>query len=240
MAAALDDYLATGGLPEVVLAADALKPRILREYTDLVFYRDLLERHHLSNPEVLRHLLRHCLAAPATLLNPHRLYLDLRSSGLPVGKDTVYRYLSLMEEAFLIYLLPVAERSLRKRAMQPRKLHLVDWSLGYSFTPGALIDRGRKLENAVFLHHRRQREDLAYLSGPGEIDLVIGSHAPAAWVNTAWSLSDDETWHRERAALQRPGGPSQRLLVARETAGRVPPRGAKVIEAWRYLAGLNP
>lgn len=237
--AALDDYLQTGGLPEVVLAEEALRPRILREYIDLVFYRDLVERHGLASPVVLRELLRHCLASPATLLSPHRLYLDLRSRGLAVGKDTLYRYLRYLEEAYLVYLLPVAERSLRKQAMQPKKLHVVDWSLGYPYRPGALIDRGRRLENAVFLHHRRQREDLAYLGGAQEIDLAVGGAETEAWINTAWSLSDEETWRRECAALQRPGGPSVRLLVAREPAGRVAPAEIRVVEAWRYLAGVE-
>jgi len=50
MASALDEYLQTGGLPEMVLAEPALRSRILREYTDLVFYRDLVERHGLENP----------------------------------------------------------------------------------------------------------------------------------------------------------------------------------------------
>ena len=238
-AAALDDYLETGGLPEVVLAEEAIRPRVLKEYSDLVFYRDLMDRHRLANPAVMRELLRHCLASPASLLSPHKLYLDFRSRGLPLGKDTIYGYLAHLEEAFLIFLLPVAERSLRKRAMQPKKLHVVDWTLGYSYRPGAMIDRGRKLENAVFLHHRREREDLAYLGGAGEIDLVVGRDLPEAWVNTSWSLADDETWQRERAALERPGAPAKRVLVARETANRRAPAGARIVEAWRYLAGRS-
>jgi predicted AAA+ superfamily ATPase len=40
MAAALNEYLAIGGLPEVVLADPDLRPRILKEYVDLVFYKD--------------------------------------------------------------------------------------------------------------------------------------------------------------------------------------------------------
>lgn len=235
MAAALDDFLQTGGLPEVVLAEEALRPRILREYVDLVFYRDLVERHGLSNPEILREMLRHCLASPASLLSPHRLYLDLRSRGLAVGKDTLYRYLRYLEEAYLVYLLPVAERSLRKQAMQPKKLHVVDWSLGYPYRPGVLIDRGRRLENAVFLHHRRQREDLAYLGGPQEIDLAVGGADAEMWINTAWSLSDEGAWRRECAAITRPGGPPNRVLIARETAGRTPPPSTQLVEAWRYL-----
>jgi len=38
IAAALNEYLAIGGLPEVVLADPDLRPRILKEYVDLVFY----------------------------------------------------------------------------------------------------------------------------------------------------------------------------------------------------------
>jgi len=237
LAGALDDYLETGGLPEVVLADPALRPRVLKEYTDLVFYRDLVERHHLANPEAMRELLRHCLASPASLLNPHKIYLDFRSRGLSVSKDTVYRYLRLIEEGFIVFSVPVAERSLRKRAMQPKKLHVVDWALGYPYRPGAMIDRGRKLENAVFLHHRRRREDLGYVSGRGEIDLVVGISGAEEWVNTTWSLSDDETWQRETSALQASGAPPLRSLVVRETAGRRAPAGIRIIEAWRYLLG---
>ena len=221
--AAFGDYLETGGLPEVVLADPALRSRVLKEYVDLVFYRDLVDRHRLASPLVMRELLRHCFASPASLLNPHKLYHDFRSRGLPLGKDTLYRYVALLEESFLVFPVPVAERSLRKRAMRPKKLHVIDWALGYPYQPGEMIDRGRRLENAVFLHHRRRREDLGYVAGPPEIDLVVGSARPEAWINSAWTLSDGATWERETAGLVASGGPPRRLLVAHETAGRTPP-----------------
>jgi predicted AAA+ superfamily ATPase len=236
LAAALDDYLETGGLPEVVLADPSLRQKVLKEYSDLVFYRDLVDRHRLANPLVMRELLRHCLASPASLLNTHKLFHDFQSRGLSLGKDTLYRYLGFLEDAFLVFPIEVAERSVRKRAMQPKKLHVVDWSLGYPYRPGSMIDRGRKLENAVFLHHRRQREDLGYISGPGEIDLVVGLQAAEAWINTAWSLADEDTWKREIAGLGAASAPPRRLLVARETAGRTAPPGIELAEAWSYLA----
>ena len=67
MASALEDYLQTGGLPEVVLAHETLRPRILKEYVDLLFYKDLVERYRVANPQVMRLLLRHCLGHPASL-----------------------------------------------------------------------------------------------------------------------------------------------------------------------------
>src|ERR1700726_5130646 len=95
--------------------------------------------------------------------------------------------LGYLEESYLIFPLPVADRSLRKRAMNPKKLHLVDWALGYPFVPEQTIDTGCKLETAVFLHWRRQRDDLAYLassgSAGGEIDLVVNPARPEALLN---------------------------------------------------------
>jgi uncharacterized protein len=233
---ALEDYLDTGGLPEIVLAPEALRLAMLREYVDLVFYRDLVERHRVANPEALRAVLRHALGAPASMLSPHKLYRDLRSRGISVGKDTLYRYVRLLEDALLVYLAPVADRSLRRQAVLPKKLHLVDWALGRVVRPTPLLDRGRRLENAVFLHHRREREDLGYLPGPAEVDLTLGVERPEAWIHTTWSVGEDAAWARELEAVRRPGAPPTNLLVVHEATSRPPPPGARIMEAWRYLS----
>jgi uncharacterized protein len=240
MVAALEDYLATGGLPEVVLADSALRPRILREYIDLVFYKDLLDRYRLTNPPALRLLLKHCLGQPASLLNVHKLFNDFRSQGLSLTKDTLYRYVHCLEESYLIFPLPVAERSVRKQAMNPKKLHAVDWALGYPFVPEQRIDTGCKLESAVFLHWRRERQDLAYLAGEREIDLVLNIEQPQSLINVALSVSESRTWEREIAALEwaRTRVPkAERVLVVHERSQREPPAGIRMVEAWRYLLG---
>lgn len=243
MAAALEDYLKTGGLPEVVLADDLLRPRILKEYIDLVFYKDLVERHAVANPMVLRQLLRHCLGHPASLFNVHKLYQDFRSRGIALSKDTLYHYVGYLEEAFVVFLLPVAERSLRRQAVNPKKLHAIDWALAYPFVAEPAVDIGKKLETAVFLHWRRQREDLAYLGGMHEIDLVVNPSRPEQVINVAYSVSRAETWSREIAALESGGlkfPRASRVLVAHERGNRKPPRGIRVHDAWKYLLGVRP
>ncbi len=238
VAAALEEYLQTGGLPEVVLADESLRPRILKEYLDLVFYKDLVERYGVGNPLVLRLLLRHCLGHPAALFNVHKLYQDLRSRGLALSKDTLYSYLGYLEESFVVFPLPVADRSLRKQAVNPKKLHPIDWALAYPLVTEPSLDIGKKLETAVFLHWRRQREDLAYLGGDHEVDLVMNPERPEQFVNVAFSVSRPETWAREIAALEWaatrcPGVP--RTLVAHELGSQPPHGGIQVTQAWQYL-----
>lgn len=242
MSAALEDYLATGGLPEVVLADETLRPRILKEYVDLVFYKDLVERYRIANPRLMRLLLRHCLGNPASLFNVHKLYQDFRSQGQSLSKDTLYSYLDYLEESFVVFTLPVAERSLRKQAVNPKKLHPIDWALAYPFVAEPTVDRGKKLESAVFLHWRRERDDLGYLAADREIDLVVNRERPETLVNVTYSLSQQQTWEREMRALESAAErfpTAKRVLVTHERTRREPPTGIEVEEAWRYLLGTT-
>jgi uncharacterized protein len=241
IAASLNEYLAIGGLPEVVLADPDLRPRILKEYIDLVFYKDLVERYKVANPALLRQLLKQCLGQPASLLKPHKVYKDFRSQGYELSKDTLYRYLHYLEDSYILFLLPVAERSIRKRAMNPKKSHGVDWALGYPLVPEPSINIGHKLETAVYLHWRRQREDLAYLGGEREIDLVVNSEQPELLVNVAAHIDRPEVYEREIGGLEWAGGRmprAKRILVVQEIPARDMPKGIEVIEAWRYLLSI--
>ena len=240
MAAAMNDYLAIGGLPEVVLAEPDLRPRILKEYVDLVFYKDLVERYKVANPALLKQLLKRCLGQPASLLSAHKVYKDFRSQGYELSKDTLYRYLHYLEESYIVFLLEIAERSVRKRATNPKKLHGIDWALAYPLVPEPFIDAGHKLESAVYLHWRRQREDLGYLGGDREIDLVINPERPEQLINVALNVVRSETYEREIAGLEWGATRmprARRILIVQEPPDREVPKGIEVIEAWRYLLG---
>lgn len=98
--------------------------------------------------------------------------------------------------------------------------------------------RARKSENLVFLHWRRQREDLSYLANGFEVDLVVGESPCAAFINVTHSLGAPEVFNRETAGLTRalqthPGTPA--VVVAEETGSRPLPSGITVVPAWKYL-----
>lgn len=238
----LESYLRIGGLPEVVLAEEAVRSLILREYSDLVFYKDLVDRHKLGNPTLMKELLRHCLSAPASLLNVAKLFNDLKSRGLKIGKDSVYRYLDILQEAYIIFLLPVIDRSLRKRSINPKKMHLIDWSIGYAYSPRELVDRGRRLENAVFLHSRRRYPELGYVATPYEVDLVETLEGPRRYINVCWSISSSETRERKVRALKNimvEG--AERILVTHEgLPNSAQCEGLVVVPAWKYLLLTSP
>lgn len=232
-----EEFIEIGGLPEVVLAIEEIRSRILKDYCDLIFYRDLVDRYRLSNEVLLKELLGQVLGHPASLLNNSKVERDLKSRGLVFGKDTLHRYLSVMEESYIFFSLPVAARSLRKRSVNPRKIHPVDWSLGYWMYPRRMIDRGHRLETMIYLHIRRQRQDLGYVKVPHEIDLVVGIENPECYINVTWDSHESAVLERELAGLTQPGisGSAKRLLVSHNTAERPLPAGVQEVEAYRFL-----
>lgn len=236
--AALETYLQWGGFPEIVLADETLRPLILEEYTSLMLYRDVVERYGVRNEQLMRELLRHTFRNTASLLNVSKLHRDFTSMGFTVSKNTLFEYLSYLEDAFLVFLLPKQEHSVRKQAHNPKKLHVIDPGLVAAFKAYPGRDMGHKLETAVFLHQRRRRKDLFYYADVAEVDLCDGEGA--LFINTCWNLGELETLQREMGsmALGRTRWPkASGKLLYHEYASGVEKGIPQAEPAWRFLIG---
>lgn len=233
---ALEQYLRWGGFPEVVLAEEALRPLILGEYASLMLYRDVVERYGLRNEALIRELLRFAFRNTATLLNVSKLHRDFTSLGFSVSKNTLHEYLGYLEDSFLLFLLPKQERSLRKQAHNPKKLHVIDPGLVAAFQGNPDRDVGRKLETTIFLHLRRQFRALYYYANGGEVDLC-NEEGTAFW-NICWNLTDPDTAHREKAAMALGKSRSKQakgMLLYHEFTAALKSTLPQAQPAWRWL-----
>jgi hypothetical protein len=201
-----------------------------------MLYRDLIEGYGVRNEKLMRELLRYCYRNTASMLNVSKLHRDFKSLGFSVSKNTLFDYLSFLEDSYLIFLLPKQEESLRKQAHNPRKLHGVDPGLVAAFHANPERDIGRKLETVVFLEMRRKRQDLHYYANSSEVDLCDAEGT--LFIDTCWSLTDPETVRRETASMdfarQRWPQAQGRLLYHEYKPGislDIP--GAE--QAWRFL-----
>ncbi len=156
-------YLLDGGFPEAAGANDRDRAALLRSYLDLVILRDVIERHAVSNPLALRWMQRHLLANPGALFSVNRLYADLRSQGLPVGKDTLHAYLGHLEDAFLIRTVSLHTASERHRMVNPRKAYPIDSGLIALYERSGRQNLGHALETVVLLELERRGYASAYV-----------------------------------------------------------------------------
>jgi len=238
--AALVEYLEWGGFPEIVLADETLRPLILEEYTSLMLYRDIVERYGVRNEKLMRELLRHVFRNTASLLNVSKLHRDLASQGYQVSKNTLFEYLGYLEDAFLVFLLPIQEVSIRKQAHNPKKLHVIDTGLVSAFKTHPMRDMGHRLETTLFLHWRRRCKGLFYFADSVEIDLCDGEGRE--FLNSCWDLANPETMERESRAMnfganRWPAAKGQ--LVYHEYNPQVMSSISNSIPAWKVLLNLT-
>jgi len=197
-------YLLNGGFPEVQSVADNYRIRILQEYVDVVILRDIVERYQVSNILPLRALIRHLLAAPATLFSVNKFYNDLKSQGLACGKNTLHDFFEHLKDAYLIYPVSIHSRSERAKRVNPRKVYVIDTGLANAFLHQPQSDWGRLLENFVFMELRRRDLTIEYYRTEDglEVDFITTNHSgEKALYQVTLELLDDHTREREVRAL---------------------------------------
>ncbi len=144
-------YLREGGFPEVVLDKDKdIKIRILKEYLETMFFKDLIERFNIKNQSVLREMIRYLTSNISSLFSLNAFWKWIKET-YPVGKRTLINYTSYLEEIGLFFLVKKFSFSLKEQTQTPRKAYIVDNGLRTAYGFNFSQDKGKILENSVFL-----------------------------------------------------------------------------------------
>ena len=198
---ALEEYLVNGGFAETIDTEQHLARKIVSEYLDLIVYKDIADRYRITNSALLKHLNKYCFTNIATLLSVTKLFNEFKSQGFQVSKDTLYNYLSYLENAYALFTVPIYRHSIKEEQRNPKKIYAVDNSFKkiYDYAMGA--DISKLYENIVFLHLRRQTKEIYYFKEKQELDFYANFGSYAMLVNVAYDLEKQSTREREISGL---------------------------------------
>lgn len=162
----LSAYLESGGFPLVVKEKDA---EIAHSLFQDILYRDIVVRYKLSNVEEVKQIALYLASNTSKLFS----YATLQSvSGLK-SLSSVKNYLQYFESSYLFYYLKKFDYSVKKQIMNSRKVFAVDNAipnrLGFRFSE----NKGRLLENMVFIELKRRSCEIFYYSGKFECDFLL-------------------------------------------------------------------
>lgn len=202
----VEEYLEFGGFPEIIQQAEAVvKVKLLDEYFRLITYRDVVERYNIKNTKIIQFLIKSLITSFSKEFSVHKIYLSLRSQGIKVSKNTLYHYLSLLQDSFFVFLLLKSTGSFKKREFSIPKAYLVD--TGFRKLLETDKDIGRKLENAVLVELQRRMQPATELSywknvSQEEVDFVLINRGRVEQLLQVCSdVSDREVKKREVRAL---------------------------------------
>jgi hypothetical protein len=252
--AAFADHLRVGGFPAVQQLGEAERIQTLQDYVQLVLFRDVIERHGMRNAHAVRYFALALLQSVGSPTSVNRITNDLKSRGIAVSKDTLHELLGHFVDAFLLFTIPIYNRSLRVREANPRKAYAIDPGLAFAMAPVGTSNQGARLENAVYLELRRRlrgtREGaISYYSTSSgyEVDFIVGhaeSAAATQLVQVCADLSLAETRDREiRAideAMRETGLTTSTIVTLYERDRVITPAGTiDIVPAWRWCLGLG-
>ena len=168
-------YLDEGGFPDVQGDDYRVRIKTLQGYVDAVLYRDVLERHEVPSVQSLRYTLEYVKHNFAHKISTRAISGVLRGLGFSDNREYVSDYLDWLEQAYLIYRVPIRTDSLSVRRMNPDKFYLVDTGLAQAVTPKSDLSRGWLLENLVYLALRRGDNKIEYFNTKKgeEIDFLV-------------------------------------------------------------------
>ena len=245
----LKEYIEFGGFPEVILEKNEFEKRKkLKTLYETIFFRDIVERFKIRNYEAAKNILEILLSNYSNRITISKLNRFLNSTGIKIAKKTLWRYIQYFEDAFSIFLLPSYTFSKRKQILLPRKIYSID--TGLSLFLSGKKDKGRLMENIVFLEILRRREKelfdvFYYLKDGFEVDFVLKQGMKVKQlIQICYNISDYETKEREIKALIKASNElkTKDLLCITwdyEDIEAIKRKKIKFLPLWKWLLNLN-
>ena len=147
----LKEYLRIGGFPEIVKAPEVKNVYLSSLYSSIIS-RDIIARHNIRFVKTFREMTTTLISNFATPISFNKLKNthDFKSS------HTAKNYVGYLSEAYLIYLLDKYSPKPREIANSPKKVYVIDTGLINMLSVSASENRGRLMENLVFLQLMRR------------------------------------------------------------------------------------
>lgn len=193
--ALFQEYLLFGGIPLYLKTKQDL---YLKQLYESILYKDVLVRNKLTNEKEMLQMV-FFLASNAAKLSTNK---SLAGTIGVKNPTTVRNYIEFVENTYLIFQISRFDFSLKSQILNPKKTYFVDnaliLKLGFNFSQ----NRGRLLENLVFIELKRRGFEIYYHHVKGECDFVLrkGFNISQA-IQVCDSFENEVTKQREISGL---------------------------------------
>jgi len=191
-------YLEYGSFPRVVLEEDNdLKQEILKNYFQTIYLKDIIFPNNLRNNRDVFDLLYFIISNVGKTFS----YSNI-AKALDIAVETVKEYVVCSENSYLIYTLTKYDPSIKKQIANPKKLYCLDTGMVNSISFRFSENKGRLLENLVFMALKRKDIATYYYKGTYECDFIIKKELKITdAIQVTLSLENEDTRKREIRGL---------------------------------------
>lgn len=199
------DYITNSSFPYTTELQD--NPTVINDYLQGIYntivLKDVMQRRNFRDAMILESIVSFIMDNIGNTLSSKKIADTMTSSGRKIDVKTVEKYLSALQESFIIYKAGRYNVKGRQLLKTLEKYYLVDVALRRVILGKQGVDVGHLLENIVYLELRR-RNQYVFIGKTDdlEIDFVTINDQDISYYKVAATVRDENTLRRELTPLQ--------------------------------------
>ncbi len=229
-----DEYFQKGGFPGFLKSGNSETLNIL---LNDVLMRDIVIRFGIRNSQILRRLAAFMISNVGKKFSFNSIKTNFQIKSV----QTVIDYISYFEDSYLIFSVPKFSYSYKKQLVAQKKFYSIDNGLSNINSISFSKDKGRMLENLVFLHLKRRFKEILYYSENYECDFIIKEREKVSSVFQVCYDLNEENKQREINGLleaMEEFDLDEGMIISfdQEDSYEIKGKKIKVIPAWKWMS----
>lgn len=230
---AFDDYSIYGGLPAVALmTTEEQKSQYLISQMQNLYLRDIKNQYSLQNEETIGEVLGVAASGISTLTNPRNIANTMNTvHGGNICDATVDRYISHMEDAFMLTRVKRYNVKGRKYIGTPYKIYFEDIGLRNARLNFRQIEGTHIIENMIYneLRYRGYQVDVGVVESreknadgreirvQREIDFIATLGSRKYYIQSAYAIPDQEKYAQETASFDKTMDSFKKIVIVEKS-----------------------
>ena len=228
----LDEYMTYGGMPQILEhTSEPKKSEYLKSLFENTYIRDIKERYHIKNDEVMDNLLDVVTSSIGSLTNPTKLANTLTSIRHEnINNKTTNNYLEYICDSFLMERVERYDVKGKRYFESPYKYYFVDLGLRNARLNFRQLEKTHMMENVIYneLRIRGFNIDVGVVpvlkrDNEGkmtrnhlEIDFVCNQGSKRYYIQSAYRMPTEEKVEQEEASLRNINDSFKKIVIVGE------------------------
>ncbi len=214
----ITDYLIWGGFPKL-LEFSSKEDRLiyLNDIYSSIVNKDLIVRFNIKNTELFKKITNYILRSNARISSSRNIESYLKSEQVDGSINTIIKYVSYLEEAYIIDRIKPLSTATKKELAYYFKIYDSDVAFNSILCIDNRYDISHNLENIVY-------NELIYMgyevnvfnNNNKEIDFVAFKDNKKYYIQVAYSVAEDKAYEREFRAFNNIDNNSKKILITND------------------------
>ena len=233
---ALEDYYTYGGLPAVAkLNTLEEKEAYLKDVYRAIYLKDIIERNHLQNEEGLEEIFRVLASSMGTAVNPTKIANTFKSvANIKISTHTITKYIEHLKDAFLVSEALRYDVKGRKYIGSDSKFYFEDPGVRNAIIGFRQVEYSHMMENVLYnelcargysvdvglVEIWEKNEEGKIVHKRIEVDYVINRGSQRIYVQSAYSMPDEEKRDQEQRPLIKINDSFRKIIISGDHKGK--------------------